>query len=260
MIGNEIHEVIDDTNVTVYPVSFVVITRNEDLAHLSRMIETLPSNCEVCVLSNGQGETDSVSEIETIRDGTRTIRSMKWVYSGSFHFGHARNLADSMATNDWRFWIDSDDRLAHCQHGIIARVANEAPPGIGGAFAGVVSYEPDHAGKTHKNIGGVTCDYQLRMYRGSCGGQWIGRVHEQIYPSLQGLGWGTVPTNVIVIHEGYNAPLAKRMEKMERNVELLLLEVSENQDPAMRSFYANALRDSMNAMTEMQLTLKEEKQ
>ena len=65
---------------------------------------------------------------------------------------------------------------------------------------------------------------------------------------------------MIVIHEGYNAPLAKRMEKMERNVELLLLEVSENQDPAMRSFYANALRDSMNAMTEMQLTLKEEKQ
>lgn len=246
--------------VKAFPVSFVVITRNEDLEHLARMIETLPQHCEICVLSNMQGDKDGVTEMEVVQQGTRTIRNRKWIYTGNFHFGHARNLADEMATNDWRFWIDSDDRLAHCQHQKIARVAETAPPGTGGAFAGVVSYEPDYKGETHNNMGGVTSAYQLRMYRGSCGAKWTGRVHEQIYPNLQRLGWGAMPTSVIVLHEGYNAPLAARLAKMERNVELLLLEVHENQDEGLRSFYANALRDSMNAMAEMQIKLKEGQQ
>lgn len=241
----------------LFPVSFVVITRNEDLQHLARMMETLPQHCEVSILSNMQGQEESLSEMEVVQQGTRTIRNRKWIYTGDFHFGHARNLADEMATNDWRFWIDSDDRLAHCQHERIARVAKQAPPGIGGAFAGVVSYEPDYKGVTLNKMGGVTSAYQLRMYRGSTGAKWIGRVHEQIFPNIQKGGWGSQPTSIIVIHEGYNASLEARLAKMERNVELLLMEVHENQDEGLRSFYANNLRDSMNAMTEMQLKLNE---
>lgn len=240
-----------------FPVSFVVITRNEDLQHLSKMLETLPEHCEVCILSNMAGEQESIGDVEVLQQGTRTIRNRKWIYSGAFHFGDARNLADEMATNDWRFWIDSDDRLVHCQHEAIRRIAENAPPGFGGAFAGVASYEPDYANKTHKGLGTITSDYQLRMYRGACSAKWSGRVHEQIYPNLQALGWGCLPTSIIVIHEGYNASLEKRLEKMERNVELLLMEVNENQDEGLRSFYANSLRDSMLAMTEMQLQLKQ---
>jgi glycosyltransferase involved in cell wall biosynthesis len=240
-----------------YPVSFVVITCNEDLQHLAAMVETLPEYCEVCILSNMQGTEESLSEVETLQQGTRTIHNRKWIYTGVFHFGQARNYADEMATNDWRFWIDSDDRLASCHHKTILRVAKQAPPGIGGAFAGVASYEPDYSNKTHLGFGIISSDYQLRMYRGSCGAKWSGRIHEQIYPDLKRLGWGSLPTNVIVIHEGYNASLEKRLEKMERNVELLLIEVNENQDDGLRSFYANSLRDSMNAMTEMQSQLKQ---
>ena len=250
-------EATQTTESATFPVSFVVITRNEDLKHLQQMINTLPPDCEVCILSNMQGKEDSLSEIETINVGTRILINRKWIYTGDFDFAKARNLADEMASNDWRFWIDSDDRLAHCQHEQIRRVADTFPAGIAGAFAGVVSYEPDWRGETHAHIGSVTSAYQLRMYRGSAGAKWRGRIHEQIYPELQRLGWGARPTAIIVIHEGYNAPLHKRLEKLERNVELLIQEVANNEDDAMRSFYASYLRDAMRVMSEMQLKLKE---
>lgn len=239
-----------------FPVSFVVITRNEDFNHLVAMMNTLPEHCEVCVLSNMLGSEESLSEIETVMMGTRTVHNRKWIYTDVFDFGKARNLADEMATNDWRFWIDSDDRLAHCQHESIRRVATTFPAGIAGAFCGVVSYEPDWKGDTPLQIGSVTSAYQLRMYRGSAGAKWSGRIHEQIFPDLQRLGWGARPTSIIVLHEGYNASLEKRLEKAERNVELLIREVNENTDPEMRSFYASYLRDAMQVMSEMQLKLK----
>lgn len=239
----------------LFPVSFCIITNNEDADQLTALMNTLPSGSEVCILTNAPGKEESLSEVETLHIGSHTVRNRKWVYVGPFHFGQARNLAHEMATNDWMMWIDSDDRLAHCQHEAIRKLATQTKPGTGGAWAGVTSYEPASTASPN-DYGRQTAAYQLRFYRKSTGAVWEGRIHEQIHPSIQRNGWGTVATAVCVIHTGYNASLAKRITKMERNVDLLNVQLAEcPKDYELRPFYEQALYHSLNQLYAMREVL-----
>lgn len=240
----------------VFPVTFCVITNNEDADLLTGLLNTLPSGSEVCILTNMPGKEESLSETETMTIGSHTVHNRKWIYTGPFHFGKARNLSHEMATNDWIMWVDSDDRLAHCQHEVIRKLALTAKPGTGGAWAGVTSYEP--ASTTNPNdYGRQTSAYQLRFYRRSTGAEWEGRIHEQIHPAIQRQGWGTVATAVCVIHTGYNASLKDRIRKMQRNVDLLNVQLAEcPKDYELRPFYEQALYHSLNQLYAMREVLE----
>lgn len=230
------------TQVEKFPVSFCLITCDADAKHLNPMLSTLPRGSEVCILHNAQGEVESLSEVEVTQHGTITVMLRRWVYVGDFHFGQARNLCDEMATNDWCMWIDTDDRLNACQHEVIRQFAIKCPAGYGGAWAGVASYENSFDGISK---GKVTGAYQLRFYRKSTGARWEGRVHEQIHPAIQHLGFNTSETSVMVLHMGYVGTPEQKVAKLERNLRLLTKQVVEGAStPHLQSFFEEALRDT----------------
>lgn len=235
--------------VKVFPVSFMVITCDADAPHLNKMLATLPHGAEVCILHNKKGEVETLSEVEVISNGAHTIKLRRWVYVGDFHFAQARNLCDELASNDWCMWIDTDDRLAACQHELIESFATNCPAGYGGAWCGVASYEPSWDGMTK---GRVTSAYQLRFYRKSVGATWEGRVHEQIHTSIQQNGYATSETSVIVIHTGYMGSVEDRRKKLTRNFDLLTKQVAEGAtSPTLTQFYTDALLDTSTALYQL---------
>ena len=237
-----------------FPVSFVVITHEADAPMMQGLLNTLPANAEVCILTNRQtkdGEEPTLSEVEVKQVGTLTLRLQHWVYAGSFHFAEARNLCDQLATNEWRMWIDTDDRLAHCQHELLRRFATTCPAGYGAAWCGVASYEPSWDGMAQ---GKITSAYQIRLYRGSIGARWEGRVHEQIYPHIQQLGFNASETSIIVIHTGYMGSVEQREAKLRRNFDLLTKQVVEGATTQhLTNFFESALQDTASALRELDI-------
>lgn len=225
-----------------FPISFCVITCDADAGHLNAMLSTLPRGAEVCILHNKQGNEESLSEMEVTQHGTITVMLRRWTYVGDFHFAQARNLCDEMATNDWVMWVDTDDRLNACQHELMRSFATKCGPGYGGAWAGVASYENSFDGHTK---GRVTGAYQLRFYRKSIGARWEGRVHEQIHPAIQQLGYATSETSVMVLHTGYVGTPEQKIAKLERNFKLLTKQVAEGaSSPFLQEFFEGALKDT----------------
>jgi len=232
--------------VETFPVSFMLITHDMDAKLLQGFMDTMPKGAEVCILHNSKGEEESLSEVEVTQHGTLTIRLRRWVYVGDFHFAQARNLCDELATNEWCMWLDTDDRLMHCQHSLLRKFATECPAGYGGAWAGVCSYEPsfEPGGK-----GRITSAYQLRLYRKSVGARWEGRVHEQIHSSIQGKGYNTAETSVIINHVGYMGSNESRIAKLRRNFDLLTKQVAEGaSSPFLQEFFEDALQDTGRAL------------
>jgi len=111
--------------VETFPVSFMVITCDQDSALMQGLLDTLPRGSEVCILHNAKGTEESLSEMEVTQLGHITLRLRRWVYVGDFHFAQARNLCDEMSTQEWCMWLDTDDRLMHCQHSLLRKFATE---------------------------------------------------------------------------------------------------------------------------------------
>lgn len=88
-------------------------------------------------------------------------------------FAAARNYADSLATGDWRSWIDLDDEARGVAH--LRKTAEEASDDVGMLY---VRY--DYA---HDDLGNCFCElWRERLVRAGQT-EWIGRVHEcQIGP------------------------------------------------------------------------------
>jgi len=232
-----------------FPVSFMVITCDDDKERLQGLINTIPQGAELCILYNQRGESESLSEVEVIDNGAHTVRLRRWTYVGDFHFAQARNLCDELATNEWLMWVDSDDRLSACQHELIRTFATQCPAGYGGAWAGVCSYETSWDGIAR---GKITSAYQLRFYRKSVGAKWEGRVHEQIHTAIQQRGFQTAETSVIVIHTGYMGSVDDRERKLQRNFDLLTKQVAEGtSSETLTQFYKEALMDTSTALYQL---------
>lgn len=213
------------TKAGEFPVSFVVIASITDMnTHLQGMMRTLPSNSEVCILVNEEGDTDSLSEVDVKTTNTMVVRSRKWVYPrGEFSFAKARNYADEMATNDWVFWMDCDERLPEFQHEGIQAAATIFGGGIGGVMAGQASLSTANIemANDQEHLGDYINIRQCRMYRRSTGARWVGRCHEQIYDSIREAGYTVRASTITIVHNGYSISRDSLLAKIKRNVALL---------------------------------------
>ena len=190
----------DSTNRSGRPtLGLLMIVKNER-ENLERMLPQLaPCFDEIVIVDTGS--TDNTRVIAE-KAGARVF-DFAWIDD----FSAARNFGLSKAGADYLLWLDADDRLdpravAHLRENLsdarkafLLRVASGA--GGSGEFL------------------------QLRVFPNIEGIEWEGRVHEQIFPSLErnGLSSQTLP-GIVITHTGYEDQGEIR-EKSRRNAALL---------------------------------------
>lgn len=225
--------------------SFVCIASLNDKAHVSQMLTTLPKGYEVCILWNRQADVESITPLDESTSNGLFLRQRVWSYVGEFRFDEARNKADEMATNDWCFWVDADDRLQAHQHELFERIIADTGSGYGAIYCGVFSPE-----RNWTNDGGglnYSANKQVRFYRKSAGAKWFGRIHEQILPSILVNGFAVRYSPIMVYHDGYRSNFAKLHAKASRNARGLILQCAEMiESDAQYQFFEELLMHALN--------------
>jgi glycosyltransferase involved in cell wall biosynthesis/SAM-dependent methyltransferase len=192
-------------------VSLCMIVKNEE-HNLPACIEPVAEMVHEIVIVD-TGSSDCTREVAA-RYGAK-VHTFPWVDS----FAAARTESLRHATSDWIFWLDADDRIdAENRPRLQQLLANLGDENF--------AYVMKCLCLPKKGQSSVAFDH-IRLFRNHPGLQWRYRIHEQILPALQQFGAEVRPTDVRIIHTGYQDP-ALELRKHERNLRLLLLEDAEN--------------------------------
>lgn len=182
-------------------ISFVCIYDDSDGVFVPGMLNSLP-DCEVIL----------VEVIKNVDDYTKLIYQNKNIINyemgiKDFNFSEARNRAKDLATNNWIFSIDADERLQYDQHNHLFEVIKMDCDAVS-----MKIYDPS------LNVGAEV----VRLFKK--GIDWVGFAHEQILAEKE------VKTNIMIRHDGY-ANLTKEQwhKKNMRNLCLMLKDVDNNQ-------------------------------
>jgi glycosyltransferase involved in cell wall biosynthesis len=146
------------------PLSVVIITKNEEKL-IAAAIKSAKFADEILVLdSNSDDKTCEVS----LKMGAR-VEQNEWL-----GFGRQKNLAVSLASNDWVFVLDSDERITpELQIEIIKVLKNPISDGY------LVPRLNWFFGKNIKTCG-LFPDYSLRLYNKTMGSFNEVAVHESV--------------------------------------------------------------------------------
>ncbi len=139
-------------------------------------------------------------------------------------FSAARNEALTHATGDWVLILDADEELAPKGAENLCREIRDAR---------AMAFRLPLIDVGHEDEG---CHYVPRLFRNAPGLFFTGRIHEQVFPSLEPLrhelGLDNRPGATALLHHGYSAELTKSRDKIERNLRLLRLALGESPNDA----------------------------
>jgi glycosyl transferase family 2/tetratricopeptide repeat protein len=169
-----------------------------------------------CLASAGRGVDEAVVVDTGSTDGTPDIarrhgaRVISWPWRDDF--AAARNQALRHARGEWALILDADERLAPGGPALV-RATVESDTASGFDCRLVSTLPPGQPSAT------ITARY-CRLFRRRPGVAFVGRIHEQVAPSILRGGGSVVRSDIVIEHEGYARPSA---EKLERNLRLLHL-------------------------------------
>jgi tetratricopeptide (TPR) repeat protein len=193
-------------------------------------------NLPGCIASVG----DTVDELVVVdtgsQDGTpevarrlgAQVHRFQWIDD----FSAARNFSIRKANGRYILWLDADDRLSPMAVERLCRLKTYLQQADGReAFYFIV-----------RNVGyrGAGSEFlQLRLFPNVPGARFEGRIHEQIYHVLQGMGVRLTRTDIFIDHLGYGDHEGQE-EKAARNLAILLEEVARDPgNPYLRFHLAN---------------------
>jgi GT2 family glycosyltransferase/glycosyltransferase involved in cell wall biosynthesis/Tfp pilus assembly protein PilF len=191
--------------------SVCLITKNEEnfLAQCLASVRTIAS--QIIVVDTGS--TDRTVEIA--RNHGAEIQQFAWCDD----FSAARNEALKHATGDWILVLDADEELSpeHRQT-ILDEMQSTA----------AMAYRLPIIDKGREQEG---CSYVPRLFRNAPALFFVGRVHEQVFSSLEVRcrEWGLENRfgKAALLHHGYTAEVVASREKIARNLRLLELAIQE---------------------------------
>ena len=149
-------------------------------------------------------------------------------------FSAVRDEALRQASGEWVFYLDADEWLDASQREALRHRLADLPEDAAGFTLSQLS--PTPSGRTE-------AIRQVRLFRNLPGVSWRYRLHEQVGPSLHGLGGQLRETDLGFRHDGY-ADRAVLRRKQERNLRLLRLDAAERPaDPFVLFNAGNAALD-----------------
>lgn len=148
------------------------------------------------------------------------------------NFAFARNFALSHVRHSWVIFLDADEMFdpesIEELYNTFSFIESNPEKNIGGINMLITNSLGENAGAP---------SYQhryTRIFRKHKDIYFIGRIHEQVRPSIEKLGFNVVDTDINIIHSGYKN---NSIEKLERNRSLLEIELSENPNDNWLKFH-----------------------
>ncbi len=186
-------------------VSVCLIAKNEErfLAQCPRSVRELAP--QIVVVDTGS--TDRTADIA--RECGAEVHSSPW----NDDFSAARNAALEHAAGDWILMLDADEELKPGQAELIAREIQA--PGVMAFRIPIIDIGREEGGRS----------YVPRLFRNAPGLFFVGRIHEQVFSSIQVRcqQWGLkhLLGGALLLHHGYTDEIMAGRNKIQRNLRLL---------------------------------------
>ncbi len=173
---------------------------------------------------------DVASQIVVVDTGStdRTIEIAKncaaevFTFAWNDDFSAARNEALRHATGDWILSLDADEELSP-DHKKTIREEMQKPTALGYRIP-----------ITDKGCEAEGCHYVPRLFRNAPGLFFVGRIHEQVFSSLEvrAREWNLENRlgRTALVHHGYSKEVVADRGKTARNLRLLQLAIEESPD------------------------------
>jgi FkbM family methyltransferase len=196
-------------------ISLCMIVRDNARTLRSSLESIRPWVDEMIVIDTGS--TDDTPKIA--QDMGARVYHFPWCDS----FSAARNESLRHARGRWIFWMDSDDTIDAANGGRLQELGRrDTDPGVLGY---VMQVHCPGAGRDGR--GDMTVVDHVKLFRNRPDMRFDGRIHEQILPAIGAAGGEVVFTDIFVVHSGYDHSPEGQKRKLERDLHLLNLELSE---------------------------------
>jgi len=186
-------------------ISVCLIVRNEEKFLDACLASVRGLADEIIVVDTGS--TDRTVDIA--REHRAQVHHFAWCDD----FGAARNAALLHATGDWVLMLDADETLPESSHAALRRLIVE--PAVMAWRLPIMDHGSEDQG----------CSYVPRLFRNAPALFYLGRIHEQVYGSIEARRheWGLDNRlgDAMLLHFGYDPAVIKDRNKIERNLRLL---------------------------------------
>jgi glycosyltransferase involved in cell wall biosynthesis len=196
--------------------SVCMIVKNE-AKNLPRLLNSIKGLADEVIIVD-TGSTDNTVEIAQRHD------AKTYYFEWCDDFSAARNESLKYAVKDYILWLDGDDEIEQAEHRKIKEHIKKH-------FGSAIYLKLKNAHATEE-----TEATQLRMFPNHKGIKFSGRVHEQIFFSIQEKGIPFSTCYGTVIHHGYEES-GEAIEKLNRNKKIQEKELLENPDNIYTYFY-----------------------
>jgi tetratricopeptide (TPR) repeat protein len=188
-----------------------LITKNEE-EFLAQCLESVKNLAHQIVVVD-TGSTDRTVEI------AKSFGAEVFHFDWCDDFAAARNAALEHARGDWVLILDADEELPSDQHArLAADLKNQKTIAL---RLPLINRGQEAEGRS----------YVPRLFRNAPGVFYSGRIHEQVFPSLIGIGkpfgLSTGLGTAQIRHHGYSQQTVADRNKVQRNLKLLRLAVEE---------------------------------
>ena len=194
--------------------SVCLIVKNEE-QFLDQCLKSVKGLADQIVVVD-TGSTDRTVEIA--KEHGAQVHSFAWCDD----FSAARNVALEHATGDWILMLDADEELPSEHYGALRKLLRTDS---------VMAWRLPIIDVGREDEG---CCYVPRLFRNAPGLFYVGRIHEQVFGSLEARRqeWGLENRlgDAALRHHGYRPDVVKDRNKIERNLRLLEKAVAESPD------------------------------
>jgi Flp pilus assembly protein TadD len=185
------------------------------------------------------GSTDDT--IEIAKSYGARVHEFAWPDS----FAEARNQSLARAAGDWLFWMDSDDTISEENGKKLRELSRRRTSAIGYIMQVAC---PNTALPAEERARVLTVVDHVKMFRNSPEIRFVGRIHEQILPSIRRLGGDVEWTDIQIVHSGSDQTPTGRARKSQRDLRLLEMELADEPDSSFGLFnYGMTLLDAGRA-------------
>ncbi len=202
--------------------SVIMIVKDEE-QYLRECLESVKDVADEIVIAD-TGSTDGSMRIA--KEYGAVCIDIPW----NEDFSEARNASLAKATGNWALWIDADERLDKGQKDLVRSLITNAADNTGGFMVNIRNYIGDRSNPDafwHRAV---------RLFRITPETRFIGRVHEQVMPSLHSIGYQFVMSHVNLSHFGYLDDLMEGRNKYERFIRMLHRDVDDENLAGLRGF------------------------
>ncbi|KAF0142448.1 MAG: glycosyl transferase family 2 [Stygiobacter sp.] len=203
-----------------------MIVKNEE-KYIKDCLESVKDIADEIIIIDTGSTDDTIRIAESY--GAK-VYNFEWVND----FSAARNFALGKSTGEWILYLDADERMdANSIHELKRIIGTSQRVGY---YCTVKSIDREESRDNSMSY--------VRLFANSPEIKFVGKVHEQIVPSLTYCDYTLSRSSILIHHIGYNVSVEDKQKKAARNLPLLLEEYSANKD----AYYAFQLAQTYNVL------------